>query len=256
MNPADFVGLARRLFRGTAVRVSVYEKKQLERAGFGGLLAVAAGSAQNPKLLILEYRGGTTKNKLLGLVGKGITFDSGGISLKPAKGLAEMKDDLAGGAAVCLATKAVAALKLPVNLLTVIPLAENMPGAAALKPADVLRAFNGKTIEVVSTDAEGRLILADALSFAVKKGARYLVDVATLTGGCVIALGDLYTGAFSNNQELLDKVIAAGQSAGEKIWAFPDDKEYQEFLKSDLADLKNCPEDGKATTILGGIFLK
>lgn len=255
MTPNDFVRAAQKIFKNSRVKISILEKKDLAKMGAGAFLAVAQGSSQPAKMLILKYRGNAKKGFDFGLVGKGITFDSGGISLKPAKNMAEMKDDMAGAAAVLAATKALADLKLKINLITVIPLAENMPGGSASKPADVVKALNKKTIEIISTDAEGRLILADALTYAVKSGAKKLIDVATLTGGCVVALGDLYAGAVSNNEALLNQVIKAGQKAGEKIWPLPFDKKYQEYLKSDLADLKNSTEEGKASPVVGGMFL-
>jgi leucyl aminopeptidase len=175
----------------------------------------------------------------MALVGKGITFDSGGISIKPSEGMAEMKGDMAGGAAVMTAIGALAQLKPKVNIVAIIPATENLPSENALKPGDVLTAMNGKTIEIISTDAEGRLILADALGYAQKLGAKSVVDVATLTGACRVALGDICSGAFGNNQELVDRVIAAGAEAGELIWQMPMYDEYKEQIKSDVADIKN-----------------
>jgi leucyl aminopeptidase len=172
-------------------------------------------------------------------VGKGLTFDSGGISLKPSEAMDEMKGDMAGGATVIAAIKAIAELKLKINVMGLIPATENLPGGAALKPGDVLKAMSGKTIEVVNTDAEGRLILADALSYGRKQGLTPLIDVATLTGACRVALGDICTGAFGNNQELISKVIKAGEEAGEKIWQLPMFEEYKEQNKSEVADIKN-----------------
>jgi leucyl aminopeptidase len=173
------------------------------------------------------------------LVGKGITFDSGGISIKPSEGMADMKGDMAGGATVIATLRALAELKPMINVTGLIPATENLPGGAALKPGDILKAMNGKTIEIVSTDAEGRLILADALSYARKRGLSLLVDVATLTGACRIALGTICTGAFTNNQELLNKFIKAAEAAGECVWQMPMFEEYKEGNKSDVADIKN-----------------
>jgi leucyl aminopeptidase len=173
------------------------------------------------------------------LIGKGLTFDSGGISIKPSEGMDEMKGDMAGGAAVIAAMRAIAEFKAKINVTGLIPATENLPGGAALKPGDVLKAMNGKTIEVVNTDAEGRLILADALCYARKLGLSPLVDVATLTGACHVALGDVCTGAFGNNQETINKIIKAGEESGEKIWQLPMFDEYKESNKSDVADLKN-----------------
>ncbi|MFC2013786.1 leucyl aminopeptidase, partial [Chloroflexota bacterium] len=173
------------------------------------------------------------------LVGKGITFDSGGISIKPSEKMEEMKADMAGGAAVIGAMSAIAQLKPKINVVALVPATENIPSGNALKPSDILTAMNSKTIEIISTDAEGRLILADALSYAKKLGATLMVDVATLTGACRVALGDIYSGAFGNNQELTDKVIAAGAEAGELIWPMPMHELYKEQIKSDVADIKN-----------------
>jgi leucyl aminopeptidase len=206
-------------------------------------------------MIFLEYRGGRTDGPHLGLVGKGITFDSGGISLKPAENMEAMKGDMAGGAAVLAATCAIARLGLPIAVTAVIPATENLPSGTALKPGDVLRAMSGTTIEVVNTDAEGRLVLADALTTARRRGATHLVDVATLTGACVVALGAVNSGAFSNHQGLLDLVLAAGKSAGEKIWPLPMDPEYDDLIKSEVAEIKNSG-GRKGGAITGAKFLQ
>jgi leucyl aminopeptidase len=187
----------------------------------------------------MGYRGGDPATSPVGLIGKGLTFDSGGISIKPSEHMDEMKGDMAGGAAVIAAMKAIAELKPRINVTGLVPATENLPGGAALKPGDILKAMNGKTIEVVNTDAEGRLALADALSYANKLGLSPLVDVATLTGSCRVALGDICSGAFGNDQELVAKVIKAGEEAGEKIWQLPMYEEYKEKNKSEVADIKN-----------------
>jgi leucyl aminopeptidase len=187
----------------------------------------------------MSYRGGDSTATPLGFIGKGLTFDSGGISIKPSEGMDEMKGDMAGGAAVIAAMRAIAELKPKINVTGLVPATENLPGGAALKPGDVLRAMNGKTIEVANTDAEGRLILADAICYARKLGLAPLVDVATLTGACRVALGDICTGALGNDQELVAKVIKAGDEAGEKIWQLPMYEEYKEQNKSEVADVKN-----------------
>ena len=205
----------------------------------GALLGVAQGSQQPPKFIVLRYKGGDSKETDMALIGKGITFDSGGISIKPSEGMGEMKGDMAGGAAVMAAISAIAQLKPKTNVMALIPATENLPGGSALKPGDILTAMDSKTIEIISTDAEGRLALADALGYAKKHGAKSIVDVATLTGAMRVALGDICTGAFGNNQELIDKVIAAGAEAGEKIWQMPMYEEYKEQNKSEVADIKN-----------------
>jgi len=237
MTPTDMAETAKKVAQDWSLEYEVLEREQMQELGMGALLGVAQGSRQPPKLIRLTYRGG--REKTLGMVGKGITFDSGGISIKPAQGMAEMKGDMAGGAAVIAAMRAIGELKPAVNVTALVPATENLPDGAALKPGDIIRAMNGKTIEIDSTDAEGRLTLADALCYARKLGLSPLVDVATLTGACRVALGPVCTGAFANNQELVDSVIAAGEEAGEKIWQMPMYEEYKELNKSDCADIKN-----------------
>jgi len=239
MTPSDMAQVARDVAAKYGLECTVLEREEMKNLGMGALLGVAQGSKQPPKFIILSYRGGDPSASTLGLVGKGLTFDSGGISLKPSEAMDEMKGDMAGGATVIAAIKAIAELKLKINVMGLIPATENLPGGAALKPGDVLKAMSGKTIEVVNTDAEGRLILADALSYGRKQGLTPLIDVATLTGACRVALGDICTGAFGNNQELISKVIKAGEEAGEKIWQLPMFEEYKEQNKSDVADIKN-----------------
>jgi leucyl aminopeptidase len=239
MTPSQMAETAMKLDKSHGLEVSVLEREQMAELGMGALLGVAQGSRQPPKFIILHYKGKDSAELNVALVGKGITFDSGGISIKPSEKLEEMKGDKAGGAAVIAAIAAIAQLKPKTNVMAIIPATENLPDGNALKPGDVLTAMNGKTIEIISTDAEGRLILADALSYAKKQGAKLMIDVATLTGACRVALGDICTGAFGNNQELVDKVIAAGTEAGELIWQMPMYDEYQEQNKSDVADIKN-----------------
>jgi len=239
MTPGNMAQAAREVAEAWGLELEVLERDEMERLGMGALLGVAQGSAQPPKFIMLSYRGADSSQSPLGLIGKGITFDSGGISIKPGEGMADMKGDMAGGAAVIAAMRAIAELKPRINVTGMIPAVENMPSGTALKPGDVLKAMNGKTIEVVNTDAEGRLILADALCYARKLGLSPLIDVATLTGACHIALGDICSGGFANDQELADKVIKAGQDSGERIWQLPMYEEYKEQNKSDVADIKN-----------------
>ena len=239
MTPSQMAEAARQLAKSYGLKVDVLEREQMAEAGMGALLGVAQGSQQPPKFIILNYKGSNSDEVDIALVGKGITFDSGGISIKPSKGMDEMKGDMAGGAAVMAALSAIAQLKTKINVMAIVPATENMPSGSALKPGDILTAMNSKTIEVLDTDAEGRLILADALSYAKKFDAKFIIDVATLTGACRVALGNLCTGAFSNNQELADRVIAAGNEAGEYTWQLPMYDEYKEQLKSDVADIKN-----------------
>ena len=205
----------------------------------GALLGVAKGSNQPPKLIILSYRGDESSEEALGFLGKGITFDSGGISIKPSEGMADMKADMAGAAAIMAALAAIAQLRLTINVTAIIPATENLPSGTALKPGDVLQAMNGKTIEVISTDAEGRLILADALAYAQKLGLSPLIDLATLTGACRVALGLGYGGLFGNDRGLVDKVLRAAQKTGEKMWHMPMPDEYKEQIESEIADVKN-----------------
>ena len=239
MTPTHMAEMAAKLAESRGLEVSILDQEKMAEMGMGALLGVAQGSRQPPKFIVLQYKGGDSDETNVALVGKGVTFDSGGISIKPSENLEEMKGDMAGGAAVIAAISAIAQLKPKINVMAVVPATENLPGGNALKPGDILTAMNGKTIEIISTDAEGRLILADALSYAKKLGAKYIVDVATLTGACRVALGDITTGAFGNNQELMDRVITAGTEAGEYIWQMPMYDEYKEQNKSDVADVKN-----------------
>jgi len=239
MTPTDLAKVARELARAHGLGLTILDREQMEKEGMGSFLGVAKGSCQPPKLIVLGYRGDKKSSVTAGFIGKGITFDSGGISIKPSENMAEMKGDMAGAAAAMAAVSASAQLKLKVNVTAVVPATENLLGGKALKPGDILKAINGKTIEVVNTDAEGRLILADALGYAVKKGFSPLVDIATLTGACNIALGDICSGIFGNSQELIDKVVKAGAEAGERLWQMPMYEEYKEQNKSDVADIKN-----------------
>jgi len=239
MTPSDMAETAKKLAESYGLELTVLEREQMRELGMGALLGVAQGSRQPPKFMVLNYRGGDSNEIDMALLGKGITFDSGGISIKPSAKMDEMKGDMAGGAAVMAAISAIARLKPKINVMAVIPATENLPSENALKPGDVLTAMSGKTIEIISTDAEGRLALADALGYANKLGAKSMVDVATLTGACVIALGTVCTGAFTNNQSLVDKVIAAGAEAGELIWQMPMYDQYKEQNKSNVADIKN-----------------
>ena len=239
MTPSDLAEAARSVAAERGLDFDVLEREDMEKLGMRALLGVAQGSKQPPKFIVMSYRGGDSTATPLGFIGKGLTFDSGGISIKPSEGMDEMKGDMAGGAAVIAAMRAIAELKPKINVTGLVPATENLPGGAALKPGDVLRAMNGKTIEVANTDAEGRLILADAICYARKLGLAPLVDVATLTGACRVALGDICTGALGNDQELVAKVIKAGDEAGEKIWQLPMYEEYKEQNKSEVADVKN-----------------
>jgi leucyl aminopeptidase len=203
----------------------------------------------------LRYEGPGAGGPRLGFVGKAVTFDSGGISLKPGAKMAEMKFDMSGGAAVIEAVVAIARLRLPVRILAVVGATENLPSGHAVKPGDIVRAANGKTIEVNNTDAEGRLVLADCLCHAVAEGAEQIVDLATLTGAVIVALGSTYAGLMSNDDELAAKITAAGEQTGEIVWRLPLHEEYEELIKGRYGDLDNAPEARKAGTIVGGAFL-
>ncbi len=239
LTPTELANRASAMAKHFGLECEVLERPQMEELGMGGLLGVAQGSAEPPKFIILRYRGApNSTEKGLALVGKGITFDTGGISLKPAERMHEMKGDMAGAAAVISAMQVIAALKPAINVTALVSSTENMPSGTAYRPGDILRIMNGKTIEIVNTDAEGRLVLADALSYAVKEGLSPIVDVATLTGGIVVALGSVNVGMFCNNEALSQEIIAAGKAAGEKYWPMPLDDEYQEYIKSEIADIK------------------
>jgi len=240
MTPSNMAETATSLAKSYGLELEVLEREQMRKLGMGALLGVTQGSRQPPKFIVLRYKGGASAQVDLALVGKGITFDSGGISIKPSEGMGEMKGDMAGGAAVMAALSAIAQLKLRFNVVALAPCTENLPGGEALKPGDVLTAMNGKTIEIITTDAEGRLVLADALSYAGKLGAGRIVDVATLTGACHVALGDDCSGVLGNNQELVDKLIAASAAAGELMWQLPMYEQAKEQLKSEVADIKNA----------------
>ncbi len=255
LTPTELARRAMDLARRARIRCQVLGPRELRRLRAEALLGVARGSQEPPRLIVLEYREGRRGGPHLGLVGKGVTFDSGGISIKPAENMEAMKGDMAGAAAVIGATSAIAQLKLPIHVTSVVPATENLPSGTAMKPGDILRAMSGKTIEVINTDAEGRLVLADALHYARSRKVSHLVDVATLTGACVVALGTLNSGAFTNNQTLLDKVVAAGRAAGERIWALPMDVEYDELIKSEVADIKNTG-GRKGGAITGAKFLQ
>ena len=239
MTPAIMAGRARGIARQFGMKVQVLERKGMEKLGMGALLGVAAGSAQPPKFIILEYRGNGAK-PFIALVGKSITFDTGGISIKPADNMDRMKDDMSGGAAVLGAIRAAAALKLKLNIVALLPATENMPGSRALKPGDVLRTMSGQTIEILNTDAEGRLILSDALAYACRYKPAVIVDIATLTGACSIALGTEVTGMLGTSDRFKLQIRAAGEKTGERVWELPLWEHYYDLIKSDIADMKNA----------------
>jgi leucyl aminopeptidase len=238
-----------------ALGIEVFGRAELEDRGMGGLLAVSQGGPEEPKLIVLRYAGGGSGPRL-GFVGKGVTFDTGGISLKPGAGMQEMKMDMSGAAAVLEAVAAVAELRLPLDLIAVVPSTENMPSGTAIKPGDVITQYNGVTVEVNNTDAEGRLILADALAYAVEQGAERIVDLATLTGAVVIALGSTYAAVISNDDALAEEVLRAGEETGELTWRLPLHPEFKELMKGTVADLSNLAKKRKAGTITAASFLE
>ncbi len=246
---------ARELAKRHKLTCRIMEMEELEQLGMNALVAVGKGSVEPPRLIVLEYRGAGDSGRPAVLVGKGITFDSGGISIKPGAGMEEMKTDMAGGAAVLGIMAAAAGLKLPVNLVGIIPTAENMPDGKSYKPGDVVTSLSGQTIEITNTDAEGRLILCDALHYALKYKPTAMIDLATLTGACVVALGHEASGMMGNDRRLIDRLKRAGEKCGERVWELPLWDEYGEAMKSDIADLKNAgSRDGGSIT--AGWFLK
>jgi len=238
-----------------AVSTNVLGREEIAAKEMGGLVAVSKGSAEEPQLIVLRYEGGGS-GETLGLVGKGVTFDTGGISLKTPGGMHEMKMDMSGAAAVLETVRAVAELDLALNLIAVIPSTENMPSGTAVKPGDIITQYNGKTVEVNNTDAEGRLILADALAYAVEQGADRIVDIATLTGAVMIALGSTYAALISNDDALAAEVEEAGRDTGELVWRLPLHPEYKALTKGTVADLTNASAKRKAGTIYAGSFLE
>jgi leucyl aminopeptidase len=237
--PAYLAEQAKKLAREYRLDVEVLERKDMEKLGMGALLAVTSASHEPPKLIVLRYDGAAKSKAPLALVGKGITFDTGGISLKPAAEMDEMKFDMSGAGSVLGAIRALAGMKAPLNVVGVIPACENMPGGHAIKPGDVVTTLSGQTVEILNTDAEGRLILCDALTYAERFKPEVVVDIATLTGACVIALGHVATGLFSNDQKLADDLREAADDAWDRVWQMPLWEEYQEQLRSNFADFAN-----------------
>jgi leucyl aminopeptidase len=240
------------------LKADVLGPRDLDKLGMGALSAVGRGSRNEPRLIVLRYDPPfpTREDVRLGLVGKAITFDAGGISLKPATKMEDMKGDMAGGAGALHGIGAIAALGLPVRAIAVIAAAENLPGGDAFRPGDILRAANGKTIEIVNTDAEGRLVLADALWYARREGATHVVDLATLTGAMELALGDLYAGFFANDDEWRDRIAAAGARSGDLVWPFPLHDRYRRYVDSAYADMKNSSTLRQGSPVLAAKFLE
>jgi leucyl aminopeptidase len=254
-SPADMVAAAKKLLRGTGVTVQVLDVRQLETQRMGGVLGVGQGSEQAPRFLKMTYAPSGARGRPLALVGKGVVFDSGGLSLKTASGMETMKTDMSGGAAVIAAMSTLADLGVKTRVTGYVPLVENMPSGSAIRPGDVLEIRNGKTVEVLNTDAEGRLILADALSLASEEKPAAVIDLATLTGACMVALGDKIAGLMGNDDDWSEQVRAAADRAGEPVWPLPLPTEYRKQLESEVADMKNIGGSyGGALT--AGLFLQ
>ena len=252
LNPSKLADRARKM--GPRIRAKMLDAKTMERMNMGGIIGVGRGSHNPPVFIHLHYAGSKAKVRVA-LVGKGVCFDSGGLSLKGSEHMETMKMDMAGAATVMAVMQAAEALKLPYVIDGYIPAVENMPGGGATKPGDVLKMHNGKTVEVLNTDAEGRLILADALVYASKEKPDHLIDIATLTGACVVALGTKVSGVMGKSPELVKALVAAGEVSGDPMWQLPLVADYRDQLKSKVADLKNIGGRREAGTILGGLFL-
>lgn len=254
LTPERLAEQAERIAQELELDIEVIDEWQAAELQMGGLLGVGQGSINPPRMIVMHYQGNPDSEAVYGLIGKGITFDTGGISLKPAGGMEEMIGDMGGAASVLGTIQALAKLQVKVNVVAVIPTAENMPSDRALKPGDVITTMSGYTVEVVNTDAEGRLVLADGLTIAIARGATHLIDLATLTGAVSVALGSEATAAVTNNEQLLNQLLAASTKTGERIWQLPAYPEYKKLLKSDAADLQNVG-GRQAGTITGGLFI-
>ena len=236
MTPTEIAKAASSL-RSKKLSVRVLDRKDAKKLGMGSFLAVARGSKEEPRFIVLDYKGAAGAPVVL--IGKSITFDSGGISLKPSEGMEKMKYDMAGGAAVLGVMKAVSDLRLPVHIIGILPATENLPGGSATKPGDVVKSLSGKTIEIINTDAEGRLVVADAIAYAKRLKPKAIIDIATLTGACLIAFGNEAIAMMGNDRKLLDALKKSGENTYERVWEMPLFEEYKEYLKSDIADIRN-----------------
>lgn len=257
--PAELANRAQKMAKEVGLKCEILDEKQMEKLGMGSLLSVSKGSEQPARLIVLKYepkKSTGSKGELLALVGKGVTFDTGGISIKPAEGMDAMKHDMTGGGTVVGTMRAIALLKPTIPVLGIVGAVENMPDGKATRPGDVVTAMNGKTIEILNTDAEGRLVLADAVAYAEKQGATRIVDMATLTGAVIIALGDVNTAVLGNDQEFVDEIIGCGKEVGEDYWQLPVGPAYSKQIKSDIADIKNIGASRKAGTIAGAVFIQ
>ena len=259
LTPTEMANRAAKMAKEVGLKCEILTEAQMTKMGMGSLMSVSIGSEQPAKMIVLRYTPAKStgkKGELLALVGKGITFDTGGISLKPGEGMDAMKYDMSGGGTVIGAMRAIALLKPSVPVLGIVAAVENMPDGKASRPSDVVHAMNGKSIEILNTDAEGRLILADAVAYAEKQGATRIVDMATLTGAVIVALGGHNTGLMGNDQGLVDEIVACGKDVGEGFWQLPLGPEYSKDIRSDIADIKNIGPRGKAGTIMGAVFIQ
>jgi leucyl aminopeptidase len=255
--PSTLANFAKTISKKNKMKYSIISKSELKKRGFGGITAVGQGSKNEPKLIIMEYNGGKNNQKPIVIVGKAVTFDTGGISLKPSEKMDEMKFDKCGGCTVFGIIKAVSELKLPINLVGIIPSVENMPGGESYRPGDIITLYGGKTAEILNTDAEGRLILADALSYGEKHySPKEIMDFATLTGACIVALGTNVAGFVSNNESFATKIKNSSDITGEEIWQLPLNEDYMKMIDSSVADMKNIGMGRAAGTITAAAFLK
>ena len=257
LTPTYFANESKRISKAKNMSCKVFDVSKFEKMGLGSFYGVARGAKEPAKMIIVEYKGGSKNQKPIALVGKGLTFDTGGISLKPGARMDEMKFDMCGGATVMGLMNAVSILQPKLNIVFAIGATENMPGSDAQRPGDIVTAYNGKTIEVLNTDAEGRLVLADALTFTEKKfKPKFIIDLATLTGAIIVSLGEEYAGLFSNNDELSEKLYKAGLEVNEKVWRLPLNKNYDKLINSSIADVQNINYSGGAGSITAAQFLQ
>jgi leucyl aminopeptidase len=258
LTPRILAEKAESMAKATGLAVEILDEKKIAELKMGALLSVAQGSVEPPRMIVITYTPSSQKSgaPVIGLVGKAVTFDTGGISIKPADGMEKMKYDMAGGATMIGVMRALATLKPGVKVICIVPATENMPGGKAQKPGDIQTAMSGKTIEVLNTDAEGRLILADGIHYAKQLGATHLVDAATLTGAIVVALANVNVGVFGSDQAWTDKLLASAKATGEKMWQLPTDDEYREFIKGSFADIQNIGSGKGGGAITGAMFLK
>lgn len=256
MNPTQLAEEAKNAAKGTKMKVTIWDKARIAKEKMDSLIGVSNGSDQEPRFIMMEYKGAAASKKPICFVGKGLTFDAGGISLKPSAGMEEMKYDMCGGSAVIGTMATIAKLKLKVNAIAFVPASENMPGPSANKPGDIRKARNGKSIEINNTDAEGRLILADALSYATEKKPAWIVDAATLTGAMVIALGNIHTGFYTRDSKMADRMRKAGQQSGEEVWQMPLCDHHSKDMKGHFADLTNLAPSRGAGSATAAAFLE